>query len=372
MDNAAFEVERAILRRVEVPFLEPFRISNGSVDKKESTVIELYTGEFIGYGEASPMSGSFYSNETPETTWNALANDLIPDLLSRTIQSPVEYAELLNEYKGEPFARAGIEGAVWDLAAKRIHTSIDALLGASSRPIPSGVAIGIFDTIEELLSRIDQYLREGYQRVKIKIMPGWDMEPLNAIRHRFGDIPLMVDANAAYQWPQHRDLLCALDDFHLMMIEQPLPSETLQEMGELARTIRTPICADESAESLERLEEIVQYRSASILNIKVQRVGGLWNAKRMLERAREAGLKSWLGTMPELGIASTQALALASLAGFEYPTDIEASARWYIDDIIDPPVTIDKEGFIVKPNMGYSVNKAKLERYTFHMQEFVR
>jgi O-succinylbenzoate synthase len=372
MDNAAFEVERVVLRRVEVPFLESFRISNGSVDRKESIVIALHAGEFVGYGEASPMSGPFYSSETPETTWNALANDLIPDLLSRTIQSPVEYADLLNEYKGEPFARAGIEGVVWDLTAKRIHTSIDALLGASSKPIPSGAAIGIFDTIEELLQRIDQYLKEGYQRVKIKIMPGWDVEPLKAIRGRFGDIPLMVDANSAYQWPQHREVLCGLDDFGLMMIEQPLASDALREMGELARTIKTPICADESAESLERLEEIIQYRSASIINIKVQRVGGLWNAKRMLERAREAGLKCWLGTMPELGIASTQALALASLDGFEYPTDIEASARWYIDDIIDPPITIDKEGFIVKPETGYSVDRAKLERYTTHTQEFVR
>src|SRR5205823_10194372 len=143
---------------------------------------ETYANGYVGYGEASPMSGSFYSSETPETTWNALAIDLVPDLLSRTIQSPVEYADLLNAYKKEPFARAGIEGPVWDLTANKLHTSIGELFGAPRSPIASGLAVGIYDTVEELLARIERYRTDGYQRVKIKIMPGWDVEPLRVIR----------------------------------------------------------------------------------------------------------------------------------------------------------------------------------------------
>ncbi len=351
---------------------EPFRISNGVVREKESIIIELHADKDTGYGEGSPMSGSFYSSETPETTWLALANDLVPDLLSRTIANPVEYAELLDGYVREPFARAGMEGAVWDLFATKLGTSVRELLGAPNREIASGLAVGIYDSIEELLERIAFYLQNGYQRVKIKIAPGWDVEPLRAIRSRFGNIPLMVDANAAYHFADDADLLRSLDHFDLMMIEQPLAAEALAGSAELARSMKTPICMDESADSMQALEEIVRIESGRIINIKVQRVGGLWNAKKMLTRAHEAGLECWLGTMPELGVASAQALAIASLPGFVYPTDIEASSRWFEDDIIDPPIKIGREGFIILPEFGYNVNLNRLEHFTIEHMEFQR
>jgi o-succinylbenzoate synthase len=386
MDTTEFQIERVVLRHVKLPLHEPFRISNGSVSEKESIVVELYSGNAVGYGEASPMSGSFYSQETPETTWNALANDLVPDILSRTIQSPVGYAELLNDYIREPFARAGMEGAVWHLAATLLEATIADLFGAPQQRIPSGLAIGIYDSIETLLDRIEHYLKDGYRRTKIKIQPGWDIGPLAAIRKRFGDIPLMADANGAYNFRDHAEHLKSLDTFDLMMIEQPFASDrsssdTLREMADLRGMIQTPICVDESADSLEHIEEIISCRSASIVNIKVQRVGGLWNAKRMLEHAQKAGIECWLGTMPELGIASAQALAIASLPGFVYPTDIEASSRWFVDDIIDPPIELDAEGFIVSPQfqenakgsaMLYRVDRSKLERYTINKEEFIR
>jgi o-succinylbenzoate synthase len=366
-------IERAILRRIKIPMREPFRISNGAVSEKESIIIELCSGNATGYGEASPMSGSFYSNETPESTWKALANDLIPDLLSRTILNPIAYAESLNEYACEPFARAGIEGAVWDLFAAIHGTTIRELLGAPSGSIASGLAVGIYDSIEELLERIAFYYQDGYHRVKIKIAPGWDVEPLRAVRKRFGDIPLMVDANAAYDYKEHSSLLRSLDTFHLMMIEQPLAAHALPEMAELSKTMKTPICLDESADSMNALEEIIHVRAASIINIKVQRVGGLWNARKMHDRALEAGLKCWLGTMPELGIASVQALEIGTLPGFVYPTDIEESSRWFVDDIIVPPITITPDGFIDLPNNGpmhYSVDSEKLEHDTIEKREF--
>lgn len=369
MSEHPIKIERAILRHVSVPMREPFRISNGSVSAKESIVIELHSSRHIGYGEASPMSGSFYSSETPETTWQALANDLIPDLLARTLRNPVEYTQVLDDYNREPFARAGIEGAVWDLQAKQLETTIGALFGAARAPVESGLAVGIYDTVDELLDRIALYLADGYRRVKIKIMPGWDIVPLEAVRARFGNMPLMVDANAAYNLAEHGELLRSLDRFDLMMIEQPLAATAFDEMSELVRNMKTPICVDESADSMEALEEIIAKEAAGVVNIKVQRVGGLWKAVQMLKRARAVGLDCWLGTMPELGIASAQALEIASLDGFVYPTDIEASDRWFTDDIVTPPIKVE-QGIITIPHHAYAVDTNTLDRVTLRTQEF--
>jgi O-succinylbenzoate synthase len=351
---------------------EPFRISNGVVDEKDIVVIELEAEGETGYGEASPMSGSFYSTETPETTWSALRRDLIPDLLRSTIQSPVSFAHELAGYRREPFARAGLEGAVWDLSAKLLRTSIGSLFGARRAPVISGLALGIYDSIDELLHNISVYLADGYQRVKIKVQPGWDIEPLEAIRTRWPRLALMVDANGAYDPLSDAEHLRQFDRYFLMMIEQPYPRERISEMAELARSMKTPLCADESAEDLDMLEWIIAEKAASIINIKVQRVGGLWNARAMHDRAYHAGLECWMGTMPELGIASAQALEIATLPGFVYPSDIESSRRWYVDDIIDPFITIDRKGRIPIPADGFEVDLLKLERYTTETVELQR
>jgi len=373
MIAAHFTIDQVRLRRVRVPLHEPFRISSGSVAVKESIIIELHGEGLVAYGEASPMSGSFYSNETPDSTWTALATDLIPDLLARDVPGPVGYSEVLNSYGKEPFARAGIEGAVWHFSALRMKTSIRSLFGMRSKPVRSGLAIGLYDTLTELRHAIAKYLPLGYQRLKIKIQPGWDIAPLEMVRKYYPGVPLMVDANASYALADHHEVLMALDRFDLIMIEQPLAKNAFDNMAELQRTIRTPICADESAETMEDLEEIILKQSASIINIKVQRVGGLWNARKMHDRAREAGLRLWLGTMPELGIASAQALQIASLPDFRYPTDIEASSRWFVDDIVTPLIEIDERGFIHPLNelgMGYEVDISKLERYTVETKVF--
>jgi len=347
-------MDKVILHWVRIPFLEPFRISNGSVEVKDSIVVEAREGSLAGFGEASPMAGSFYSPETPESTWDDLA---------RAIPA--------KEAPREAFARAGLDGARWDLECRRAGEPLWRLLGAVPRPIPSGVAIGIFDTIEELVERVGRFLAEGYRRVKIKIQPGWDVEPVRAVRERFGNVPLMVDANAAYKL-EDLAVFRELDRFGLIMYEQPLGREALEEMAELQRQVRTPVCADESAESIEALDRIVRLGSARIINIKIQRVGGIGTARQMHDRAREAGLDCWLGTMPELGIAAAQGLHLATLPGFTYPTDVEASARWYADDLVDPALAIDRDGWIhipPGPGSGFEVNRGRLERYTVRRME---
>jgi O-succinylbenzoate synthase len=206
------------------------------------------------------------------------------------------------------------------------------LLGIERRPVPSGVAIGIFETIDELIERVQRYVTEGYQRVKIKIQPGWDVEPVAAVRAEFPRLPLMVDANAAYTLDDLH-VFRELDRFQLTMIEQPLAANAIEDAGELQAQLTTPLCADESAESLTALDQLIKDRAARIINIKVQRVGGLSEALFMLKAACAAGLQCWVGTMPELGIASAQALHLAMHSAFSYPTDIEASSRWYVDDV---------------------------------------
>jgi o-succinylbenzoate synthase len=365
------EVKKVILRKVSIPLVEPFRISNGEVSMKESIVIELHAKGLIGFGEASPMPGGFYSKETPASTYAALANDLVPDLLQRIVKSPVDYAQQLNSYGKEAFARAGMEGAIWDLTAQRLGTTIHGLIDPTTQPIASGLAVGIYDTIPELIAAIERQLSSGYKRIKIKIMPGWDIEPLRAVRERFGDIPLMVDANAAYTLADHVRVLHDLDSLGLLMIEQPLAHDAYIEMAYLARELKTPICADESADSMEAFGQILYHRSAQIINIKVQRLGGLWNAKEMHDRAVGAGIECWLGTMPELGLASVQSLALASMKGMRYPTDVEASDRWYVDDIIEPKIEV-LDGVIQIPSGGHKVDVAKLGRYTTSLEEFSR
>jgi O-succinylbenzoate synthase len=362
-------IDRLVLHRVRVPMLEPFRISNSAVDEKEAVIVEVHEGDLIGYGEASPMAGSFYSSQTPESTWRALCNDLAPPLLaSRGKPFAGRLASLADSdaAAAEPFAGAGLENALWDLEARRRRKPLWALLGGRDRPVASGLAVGLYDTIEELIARIREFLICGYQRIKIKITHGWDIAPLEAVRREFPHTPLMVDANAAYG-AADLPLIRELDRFGLMMIEQPFGRDELELSSEAQKGMRTPICADESAESLDALRRIIKLGSARIINIKIQRVGGLAAARAMHDAAAEAGLRCWVGTMPELGIASAHGLHLATLSNFTLPSDIEASARWYRHDIIHPPIELSSGGCIripAGPGIGYAPDFARFVSQT--------
>jgi O-succinylbenzoate synthase len=366
-------IEGVTLHRVSIPLCEPFRISNGAIAVKDAILVEIKTAQgVVGWGEASPMSGSFYSDDNPDSTWRALTNQLIPSLLHDGACNATTYFERLRTLPGDAFAKAGLEGAVWDAYARTVGAPLCELLGARVRPIPSGVAIGIYDRVATLLERVALYIDQGYRRVKIKIQPGWDEEPVAAVRVRFPDVPLMVDANGAYAISD-APVFRRLDSYGLTMIEQPLARDAHVEAADLQKELHTPLCADESAESLEALEQLIALEAARIINVKIQRVGGLSEALQMLGRARTAGLGCWVGTMPELGIASAQGLHLAAHDGFTFPTDIEASSRWYVDDILEPAIEIDGQGFIHLPagtGTGFQVNRKKIERYAIASEEF--
>lgn len=361
----------AALHHVVIPFHEPFRIANGAVAEKDAIVVELQTDlGIVGVGEASPMAGGFYSSETPESTWQYLCDQLVPAILAHDTLTPESAADIINQFPLEPFARAGIEGAVWDAWSREQNVPLYALLGGGYKPVPSGAAVGLCDTIDALLDRVEAQMRLGYRRMKIKIEPGWDVEPLRAIRARFGDIPLMVDANASYDLRTNRAALKTLDEFGLMMIEQPLAKEAFDDSAALQCQLRTPICADESAYSLDALNTIIDKGSARIINIKIQRVGGLHNARQIAERAMSANLPCWLGTMPELGIASRQGLHLATHAAFTYPTDVAAGSRWYPEDIVDPAITLDEGGTLLP--YSYELDRNILARRTTKSRIFTR
>jgi O-succinylbenzoate synthase len=247
------------------------------------------------------------------------------------------------------------------------------MLGGVRTEVESGVAIGLYDDLSDLLRAIARHLAYGYRRVKLKIEPGRDIEIVRAARHAFGAIPLFVDANGAYSI---RDIAIsrALDEFELTMFEQPFPGPALEELAELAAAVRTPVCLDESLDSVPQLRRAIQLGSFHIANFKIQRVGGFYHALEMDRICREHAIPAWVGTMPELGIGQAQGAALASLKNFVYPTDVEASDRWFQDDIIDPFIRI-RNGIIElpqSPGLGYSIDRDKIRMYTLASRSFPR
>jgi O-succinylbenzoate synthase len=359
------------LHWVQVPLWETFRISNGEISTKDAILVEIHADGKIGWGEASPLAAAAYSAETPESTWNFLRDKLVPALLAQPEIDPFACIKRLAEEPGEPFAKAGLEGALWDLRTQQQSQPLYSLLGGRKRPIPSGAAIGLMENLSDLLERFQQFLGHGYQRIKIKIAPGQDLELVSAVRQKFADIPLMVDANAAYGFEDAK-IFEKMDRYNLMMIEQPFARHALEEHAELQKRLRTPVCLDESAENAEAIRSIIRLASGKIINIKVQRMGGLWPALQAHDLARAAGIPCWLGTMPELGIASAQSLHLATLPGFTLPSDVEASERWFVDDVVTPLISITPDGFICipdRPGIGYEVIPDRIAQYRSRLEE---
>jgi len=357
------------LYHVQVPMVEPFRISSGEVSVKDSIVIEMrFKSGMVSYGEASPMAGSFYSEETPESVWDELVSSV--NLIGKEFDfnnfedQVSNLVERLSQAKLSPYSIAGFETALWDAYSKVSGKPVYVLLGGDRKEIDSGLAVGIYESVGKLLDKIEEYLDAGgYKRVKIKIQKGWDIEPILSVRRVFGDIPLMVDANCAYTRDDIGHLK-NLDDFGLMMIEQPLPKDDLVGHAILQSEISTPICFDESADSIESLRKAFEINACRIVNIKIQRVGGLLNARRMHDFCKENDVPVWVGTMPELGIGSIYALSLCTLENCKFPTDVEDSLRWYVDDIVEPLIEV-RDGKVI-PYESVNVNLEKIQKYALN------
>ena len=358
-------IERIELYELTLPLLEPFIISGGTMVVRRSLVVVLHDDEgHRGYGESPPFELPFYSEETLPGARDLLERVLMPRVVAARVQSPEEVdAVLAAGVRGNRFARAGLETAAWDLEATRRKTGLAALLAkrAGVKPakdIACGVALGIpKDRSTETLRRwIDEALARGYQRVKIKVAPGWDAQPVAAARDAMSgtSLPLTVDANGGYEWPEHESNLRGLDAAGLLYIEQPLAPDELVGHAHLVEELGTPICLDETLKDARAARQIVQLGGPRVWNIKVHRMGGLLEVSRVYAVAQEYGAELWAGTMPESGIGSQAALAAASLPGFIYPSDLEPSTRWFGRNTDVVKLSMSDQGRMAVPATGVS------------------
>jgi o-succinylbenzoate synthase len=356
-------ITRVELFELSLPLMEPFVISGGTMRERRSLVVVLHDeAGHRGYGESPPFELPFYSDETTASARYLLEQVLIPRVLGSEVASPEAVdAALRPGVRGNPFARAAIETAAWDLEAHCRNTGLAGLLaerlGAEpAESVPCGVALGIpVDRSVDTLKRwIAEAIAAGYRRVKIKVAPGWDELPVRAAREAMAgsDLPITVDANGGYEWPEHERALRALDDAGLLYIEQPLHPDELVGHARLAQRLRTQVCVDETLRDARAAHQLVELGGPLVWNVKVHRVGGLTEVCRIVRIARECGARLWAGTMPESGLGSQAALAAAAMPGFVYPSDLEPSVRWFGRNVDVIKLTMSTDGRMRVPGVS--------------------
>jgi O-succinylbenzoate synthase len=355
------------MREIRLRLVHFFETSFGRTIERRILLVRVIDADGAeGWGECTAGEGPFYSEEWVDSAWEATRLFLAPMVLGREVETASEVFGLMRRVRGNRMAKAAIETACWDLEARRAGVPLWRHLGGVQSEIPCGVSIGIQDSHAQLLEKIEHELSDGYQRIKIKIKPGWDREVVEAVRARFPDVLLMVDANSAYTL-EDAAMLRALDEYDLMMIEQPLAYDDREDHAKLQKQIRTPVCLDESVRSAEDARKAIEAGACRIVNVKLGRVGGHFEAARVESICREGGVPVWCGGMLESGIGRAHNVAMATLRGFMLPGDVSASARYWAEDIIEPPVTVTPAGTIKAPDgpgIGFEVRRDFVESLT--------
>ena len=357
-----FTVERIELMIGSMRLRRPFRTSFGVVDDRPLLIARVTCDGIAGYGESAATHIPLYSEETIGTNVHMVRQHLGPAILGQSFPHPKNLPCAWSYVKGNPMAKATIEQAVWDAVARRDGVCLSAALGGDKSRVRAGVSIGIPDTVEELLASVSDFVGQGYARIKIKIKPGWDIGVMRAVRGGFPDIPLMADANAAYTL-NDADHLAALDAFGLTMIEQPLDHDDLVDHATLATTLRTPICLDESIRTAGDVRRAHHIGAGRIVNVKVGRVGGHGAVLDVHDVAVRLGVPLWCGGMLETGIGRLHNIAIASLPGCTLPGDTSASDRYWVTDLIDPPVRLNSDGTVdvpTDPGIGHAIDTDRL------------
>ena len=346
-------IERIELRLLRLPLVRFFETSFGRIHDRSFVLVTVEDNGVTGVGECVADANPFYSAETTRTAWHIIADFIAPVVLGRVFAHPREIFDALAPIRGHHMAKAAVEMAAWDVFARQQGRPLAEVLGGSpaviQRGIASGVSIGIQDSLEQLVERVCEEWAAGYRRIKIKIRPGWDIEAVRVIRDRFDAIPLMVDANAAYQL-RDAEHLGRLDPYELMMIEQPLEYDDIRDHARLQERIRTPICLDESLHTPRLVEEALAMGACRIINIKPGRVGGHAQSIRIHDMAVEHGVPVWHGGMLESGIGRAHNIHLSTLPGFTLPGDVAASRRYFAPDLIDPEIEVRSDGTIAVPS----------------------
>ncbi|MFC7395281.1 o-succinylbenzoate synthase [Scopulibacillus cellulosilyticus] len=360
------DLDHIILRKLKMTLRDPFTTSFGSFIDKEFFVIELVNVSGIsGWGESVAFSSPWYTEETVQTTEHMMKDFLIPLLGQKPIHHPDEILERFAPIRRNNMAKAAIEGAVWDLYAREHNQPLYKSLGGEKNKIDVGISIGIQSSPDELIKKIGAFLDQGYKRIKIKIKPGKDIDVVKAVRDHYPDVPLMVDANSAYTLEDSQHLK-QLDDYNLLMIEQPLSHDDMIDHAVLQKQIKTPICLDESINSFEDARKAIDIGACKIINIKIGRVGGLTVSKKIHDYCAKRAIPVWCGGMLEAGIGRAHNIALTTLSQFTLPGDTAGSSRYWTQDIITPEVTV-KNGEIKvpeEPGIGYKINWDALEKFT--------
>jgi len=342
-------IERIELRVLQLPLVRFFETSFGRISERSFVLVSVEDAGAIGIGECVADAHPYYSAETTRTAWHVIADFLAPLVLGRHFDHPRDILDALGRVRGHNMAKAAVEMAAWDLYARQQGVSLARVLGGTRDAIASGVSIGIQDSLDELVERVVIERAAGYRRVKIKIKPGWDVSAVARIREACGDIPLMVDANAAYTLDDAPHL-ARLDEFGLMMIEQPLEYDDIRDHARLQREVRTAICLDESIDNVRNAVEAIELGACRIINIKPGRLGGHAAAIRVHDLAAANAMPVWHGGMLESGIGRAHNIHLSTLPNFTLPGDVAASCRYFVPDLIDPEIVVRADGTIAVPD----------------------
>lgn len=367
------KIQSIELREIRLPLVHFFETSFGRTYERRIMLARLADADDAeGWGECTAPEGPFYSEEWIDGAWEVTKSFIAPAVLGHEVERAADVAGLFARVRGNRMAKAAVENAAWDIESQRAGLPLWKHLGGSRREIPCGVSIGIQDSVEQLLDKIERELAAGYQRIKIKIKPGWDVSVVERVRARFADVSLMVDANSAYTL-EDVALFRELDRHRLLMVEQPLAHDDMLDHARLQKEISTPVCLDESVRSAEDARKALELGACRVVNIKLGRVGGHSEARRVERVCRERGVPVWCGGMLESGIGRAHNIAMATLEGFTLPGDVSASARYWEEDVIEPPVTVSPRGTIVAPDspgLGFRVNLKRIDELTVRREQF--
>jgi o-succinylbenzoate synthase len=367
------KIERVELHHVSQELVQPFRTSFGTQIERSCILVTLYSEGLTGWAECPTSLDPGYSYETVGTAWHILSDFLVPALLGQEVTSTADIAPHFQAVRGHPMAKSSLENAVWDLLAKAQGVSLSQMLGGVRDRIEVGVSIGIQPSVGALIQRVGEYVEKGYGRIKMKIEPGWELEPVAAIRELYPNTKLMADANSAFTL-DHVGLFQEMDSLNLLMIEQPLHYDDIADHARLQAQIKTPICLDESIHAPLHARWAIDIKACRIINMKVSRVGGLTNAVTIHEMCQEAGIPLWCGGMLETGVGRAANLHLSSMPNFKLPADISATERYYIEDIAEPSFQLDAKDSTINvpsgPGIGVEVVPERLAKYRVRHQGF--
>ena len=367
------KIEKIELRKIELPYVSPFETSGWREIGRMPVIVRVEADGIVGWGESPVGTHPFYSEESTNSVLLMQREYLAEMLMAAELEQPQDVTTAFAKLRGNRMAKAGLEFAVWDLFGNLRGESLAAMLGATRQRVAVGVSVGVQPDIDTLLQVVADYLADGYSRIKLKIKPGWDIEPTRAVRERWPELKLQVDANSIYRLSDAQHLT-QLDEFDLLLIEQPLDHDDIFDHAKLKPHLKTPLCLDESIVSPAHAAWAIEMKACDIINIKPGRIGGLADSVKIHDMAQAAGIPVWHGGMLETGIGRAFNVALAALPNFSLPGDISANDRYYARDIVTNPFTLNQEDSTLSvptaPGSGAHVDEARLDEVTLQRWEF--